>query len=180
MEFKCRRCVSTKAPGSDDQFPDLCDDCWSEVAMEPEAVMFRLVHRLGYEWQDKSLLTRAFYHSSYANSLSPRAEPNERLEFLGDSVLDLLSAEFLMVQMPDAREGRLSHSRANLVRASNLAMRARELDLGYLLYVGPGQEYVREVEGVLADTMEALIGAAYMDGGIAAARQVAVSSGVLR
>lgn len=138
----------------------------------------RLAQKLGYEWQDFDTLLLAFRHSSWANEQAPKAEPNERLEFLGDATLDLLSAEFLMAMMPDAREGVLSQARAQLVRASNLAARAKALGLGDLLMLGKGADYLREVESVLADTMEAVIGSAYRDGGIIAARVVAHHAGI--
>jgi ribonuclease-3 len=139
-----------------------------------------LAKRLGHEWTDIGRLVDAFFHSSWANEQVPRAESNERLEFLGDSVLDLLSAEFLMVKMPNDREGKLSQARAQIVCESNLAEMAKKLELGELLLVGKGADYIRRVPGVLADTMEAIIGAAYQDGGITAARQVVQASGVFR
>lgn len=139
-----------------------------------------LQKKLGYEWQDVTLLELAFAHTSWANEQTPKVQPNERLEFLGDSVLDIVSAEFLMVTMPEVREGVLSQKRANLVKTCALAARARELGVGHMLRVGRGAEYIREVEKVLADTMEAIVGAAYQDGGIDAARTVALMAGILR
>jgi ribonuclease-3 len=139
-----------------------------------------LEDRLGYTWTKYELLERALQHTSWANEQCPKTEPNERLEFLGDSVLDLLSAEYLMASMPESREGPLSMARANLVRTCALAQRARDLGLGAYLQVGKGAHNLREVESVLADTLEAIIGAAYVDGGITAARQVAYMTGVLR
>lgn len=126
------------------------------------------------------LLERALQHTSWANEQVPKTEPNERLEFLGDSVLDLLSAEYLMANMPESREGPLSMARANLVRTCALAQRARDIGLGEYLQVGKGAGNLREVESVLADTLEAIIGAAYIDGGIVAARNVALMAGVLK
>lgn len=139
-----------------------------------------LAKRLGYTWQNEELLLQAFCHTSWCNEQPSKCEPNERLEFLGDAVLDLLSAEFLMTKMPGDREGKLSQARAQIVRSCALASRATELGLGPMLLVGRGAEYLRDVESVLADLMEALIGAAYSDGGIQAARQVAIAAGVLR
>lgn len=137
-----------------------------------------LAARLGHEWRDRSTLELALVHSSYANPLG--LTPNERLEFLGDSVLDLLSAEFLMLKNPAEREGFLSQRRAELVRMCALAERARELGLGELLLVGKGCDYLRTVPSVLADVMEACIGSAYVDGGLEAARRVARNAGILR
>jgi ribonuclease-3 len=131
-----------------------------------------LEERLGYRWNESWLLLAALSHSSWCNEQVPKQTPNERLEFLGDSVLDLVSAEYLYVSMPTAREGALSQTRSKVVHTGALARRARELGLGDLLIVGKGADYLRDVESVLADTLEALIGAAYLDGGIAAARQV--------
>lgn len=139
-----------------------------------------LEKKLGHIWSNPDLLLQAFQHTSWCNEQTSRCEPNERLEFLGDSVLDLLSAEFLMSKYPDEREGILSQARAGLVKKDALAWRARELELGPLLLVGRGAEYLRDIPGVLADTMEALIGAAYRDGGLQVARQVAMAAGVLQ
>lgn len=146
---------------------------------ESQAVLIcNLQVKLGYHWTDHRRLFEAFRHTSWANEQVPRRVPNERLEFLGDSALDLISAEYLFVTMPSEREGALSQTRSKLVRTGALAQRARELGLGDLLLVGKGADYLREVESVLADTLEALIGAAYMDGGIAAARQVAHAANI--
>lgn len=137
-----------------------------------------LQEKLGYVWLDYGKLIRALIHTTWANE--HRDVPNQRMEFLGDSVLDLLSAEYLMAAMPDAREGDLSQKRANLVKTCALAQRARELGLGQYLQVGKGAEYLRDVESVLADLLEAIIGSAYLDGGMPAARAVAFRTGVLR
>jgi ribonuclease III len=135
--------------------------------------------KLGYFWSSQQKLVQAFIHTSWANEQVPKMEPNERLEFLGDSCLDLLSAEYLYVQHPQDREGALSQMRAQIVRTSALALRARRLGLGELLLVGKGADYLRDVESVLADTLEAVIGAAYLDGGLEAARQVAYAANIL-
>lgn len=139
-----------------------------------------LQERLGYEWTHSYLLEQALTHTSWANERTPKAEHNERLEFLGDSVLDFLSAEYLMAVMPGMREGPLSQTRALLVCTGALAQRARELQIGDLLQLGKGSLYLREVESVLADAMEAIIGAAYLDGGLMAARQVVLKAGILK
>ncbi len=141
---------------------------------------YKLAQRLKYEWTDIDRLIDAFCHTSWANEQIPRAESNERLEFLGDSVLDLLCAEFFMVKMPTAREGKLSQARAQVACEAHLADVARALGLGDLLLVGKGCDHIKKVASVLADTMEAIIGAAYKDGGIHAARQVVAASGILK
>lgn len=146
----------------------------------PFKAYLALATKLGYTWRDEELLIQAFCHTSWCNEQPLKCEPNERLEFLGDSVLDLLSAEFLMTKYPDEREGVLSQARAGIVKKHSLAQRAKELGLGSLLLIGRGANTLRETEGVLADTLEALIGAAYADGGLPAARQVAMAAGVLR
>jgi ribonuclease-3 len=138
----------------------------------------RLEEKLGYRWKDDSRLIHAFCHTSWANEQLPRQTPNERLEFLGDSALDLISAEYLYVMFPTEREGVLSQTRSKVVRTGALAERARSLGLGDLLFVGKGADYLREVESVLADTLEAVIGAAYLDGGLEAARQVVYAAGL--
>lgn len=135
--------------------------------------------RLGHVWKNKDLLIRAFSHTSWCNEQEDCPEANERLEFLGDSVLDLVTAEFLMMNLPEAREGRMSQVRAGIVKTDSLAEVAKSLNLGDYLRVGRGAQNIKSVKGVLADTMEAIIGAAYIDGGIAAARSVIVMSGII-
>lgn len=139
-----------------------------------------LQERLGYKFDHPYALEKALRHTSWANEQVPKMESNERLEFLGDSVLDLLCAEWLMTQMPESREGPLSQARAKLVCMPALAQRAKELGLGELLQLGKGSVYLREVDSVLADAMEAIIGAAYLDRGLQAARMVATNVGILR
>jgi len=136
-----------------------------------------LMSRLGHTWNDLTILELALMHSSYANQVG--CAPNERMEFLGDSVLDLLTAEHLMLKHPDQREGFLSQQRAEMVRMCSLAGKARAIGLGQLLRVGKGGDYLRNTESVLADTLEAVIAAAYIDGGLPAARTVAKTVGIL-
>lgn len=123
--------------------------------------MTRLQQVLGYWWQDPFLLREALVHSSYGNAY---AEPHsQRLELLGDSVLDLISAEWLLAQYPKADEGFLSQAREALVRESSLAELARRVELGQALIVKPGNDYLRTVESVLADAFEAVVGSLYRD-----------------
>ena len=123
------------------------------------------------------MLVRALTHSSYANANG--TEHNERLEFLGDSVLDLIAAEFLMIQHPPEREGFMSHRRAEMVRTCALAQRARDLGLNdEILVVG---DYLRSVGSVLADCMEAVVGALYLDSNdINEVRRLALEWGILK
>lgn len=136
--------------------------------------------RLDYQWSEREFLMQALRHSSWCNEQPSKPKSNERFEFLGDSVLDLLCAEFLMRKDPYAREGWLAQTRSSMVRESALAQRARDVGLGQFLIVGRGKDDIRMFDSVLADAMEAIVGAAYRDGGLEAARRVAVAAGILR
>lgn len=141
--------------------------------------IIHLQDRLGYKWRDRDLLLEAITHSSYGNEHN--LPHNELLEFLGDSVLDLISAEYLMAKFPGQREGHLSQARSEMVRTCALAQRARDLGINSILRVGRRAEYLRSVESVLADSMEAVIGAAYRDSGdINVVRELALKWGILR
>ena len=124
---------------------------------------------IGYEFKDKSLLQKALTHSSYANEqhLAPHSD-NERLEFLGDAVLELVSSEFLYVNYSDLPEGELTKLRASLVCEPTLAMAAEELSLGNYLNLSHGEDKTggRKRKSVLSDALEAVIGALFLDGGI--------------
>ena len=127
----------------------------------------RLEKKLGYLFIDGDLLKRAITHRSAGS------RHNERLEFLGDSILSLVIAEALYHQFPDVSEGDMSRMRATLVREKTLAELAREFDLGEYLILGPGElksgGFRRE--SILADALEALIGAIYLDAGMDVARE---------
>lgn len=129
---------------------------------------------LGYEFRDPSLLQRALTHASYVNESSEPLQSNEVLEYLGDAVLDMLVAEALVACMAEAGEGTLTRLRAMLVAEAGLAQVAQEIGLGEHLRLGRGEEAQggRERPGLLADALEAVIGAAYTDGGLEAARAV--------
>ena len=132
--------------------------------------------RLGHRFRDRSVLERALTHRSFANETWRSADRNyERLEFLGDAVLDLVVAETLMRELPDADEGRLTRARAALVNEGSLAEVARQLELGRALRLGHGEEQNngRAKPSILADAVEAVIGAVYLDAGYAAARNAA-------
>lgn len=127
-----------------------------------------LSRSLGYVFTQPQLLQRALTHRSYSQS------NNERLEFLGDSVLNCIVAKYLFDNYPDLSEGDLSRLRSNLVNQQTLFTLAQQLQLGELLLLGEGE---RKSAGfrrpsILADTMEALLGAVFLDGGFAAAQQV--------
>lgn len=130
--------------------------------------------RIGYEFQDVSLLERALRHSSFTNEKRmPKQECNERLEFLGDAVLELVSSEFLFKEYPKVSEGELTKTRASMVCEPSLAFCARDIDLGKYLLLGKGEEVTggRQRDSVTSDAMEALIGAIYLDSGFTNAKE---------
>ncbi len=123
---------------------------------------------LGYRFKRPELLLQAFRHSSYVNEQAdPNLRDNERLEFLGDAVLDLAISHLLMKRFPDAAEGLLSKYRSMAVNEAGLNKIARKFNLGEYLLLGKGEEQSRgrEKPSILANSMEALIGAIYLDGG---------------
>jgi len=131
--------------------------------------------RLGYQFRDESLLRLALTHPSVTpDSSRPAATPtNQRLEFLGDAVLQIALSTELYEKFPTADEGALTKSRARLVNARALAAQARAIGLGAELVLGRGEELQggRDRESSLADAFEAVLGAIYLDGGLAAARE---------
>ena len=134
----------------------------------------KLEKRAGYVFKDKSLLFHAMIHSSYTNEhRMSRSDNNERLEFLGDAVLELSSSDFLYREYPERPEGELTKFRASIVCEPTLAHCARELGLGEYLFLGKGEdaEGGRERDTILSDALEALIGAIYLDGGFANAKE---------
>ncbi len=127
---------------------------------------------LQYEFNNKDLLQEALRHSSYFNELANQnLKDNERLEFLGDAVLNLIVGHILMRRYPEVKEGELSRRRANLVNESQLAKMARSFELGAYILLGKGEIQTdgREKNSILADTYEALVAALYLDGGFDAA-----------
>ena len=133
-----------------------------------------LEQKIGYKFRDFSLLERAMMHSSYTNERHlPKYQCNERLEFLGDAVLELVSSEFLFKGSPKMPEGELTKTRASMVCEPSLALCARDIDLGSYLLLGKGEEATggRMRDSVTSDAMEALIGAVYLDGGFTSAKE---------
>jgi ribonuclease-3 len=128
--------------------------------------------RLGHSFRDENLLRLALTHPSVAHEANATLTHNQRLEFLGDSVLGLVLSRELFEKFPTADEGALTKSRAKLVNAGSLAARARTLDLGAHLILSRGEENTggRERASALADAFEALLGAIFLDGGFEAAR----------
>jgi ribonuclease-3 len=128
-----------------------------------------LEQKLGIQFQDKSLLHRALIHRSYLNEHPDfPLEDNERLEFLGDAVLDFVTGEYLYHRFPELREGPLTSLRSALVRRDTLAQFARQLDLGNFLWMGHGEAESggRERPATLCAAFEALVGALYLDQGL--------------
>lgn len=132
-----------------------------------------LQERIGYRFREEGLLRQALTHSSYANEKHmKKLSDNERLEFLGDAVLEIISSEFLYRNYPKLPEGDLTKLRASIVCEPTLALCTRELDLGEYLLLGKGENLTggRKRKSILSDTMEAVIGAIYLDGGFESAK----------
>lgn len=137
--------------------------------------MKTLEERIGYTFRDRSLLENALTHSSYANEHREAGMPsNERLEFLGDSILGLVVADHLYRTRPDLPEGDLTRIRAALVCEGSLVEVAKGLDLGSYLKLGRGEESGggRHRPSIQADAVEAMLAAVYLDGGIGQARRL--------
>ena len=133
-----------------------------------------LERQIGYEFQEKALFVKALTHSSYVNAHKMyKLQCNERLEFLGDAVLEIVSSEFLYGKYPKKPEGELTKIRASIVCEPTLAFCAEEICLGSYLLLGRGEDSTggRQRHSVVSDAMEALIGAIYLDGGFANAKE---------
>jgi ribonuclease III len=129
-------------------------------------------NKLGYTFQDRSLLTLAFVHRSFINENRLVTQHNERLEFLGDAILGMLISDYLYRCLPSTPEGQLSYLRSRLVEASSCVSYVQSLDVASYILLGKGERMNdgRGRESILADLFEAIIGAIYLDGGIEAAR----------
>ncbi len=136
--------------------------------------MKTIEEKIGYSFRDKGLLQTALTHSSYARDRNGLGDYNERLEFLGDAMLDAIAAEELYKVFSDREEGFLSRTRASLVCERFLFEVAQQLELGNYLRLGAGEKKTggRERPSILADAVEAIIGAVFLDGGYEAARSV--------
>ncbi len=136
---------------------------------------FEIEKKIVYEFRSKELLDEALRHSSFVNE-QPDADlrDNERFEFLGDAVLNLVVGHILMERYPNVNEGDLSRTRANMVNESQLAIIARAIDLGAFIRLGKGeiQTNGRDKNSILAGAFEALIAAVYLDGGFKAAFKI--------
>ncbi len=135
--------------------------------------MMSLESRLGYNFKNISLLKNALIHTSYANEVRNGVTSNERLEFLGDSVLSLIVSDHIFNEFSGMPEGELTRLRASLVCEKSLCSFARELDLGHFLYLGKGEDKGggRDRDSILADAFEAVLAAIYLDGGMDAAKE---------
>lgn len=130
--------------------------------------------RIHYQFKEPNRLKEALTHSSYANEHREKGLVcNERLEFLGDSVLSIVISDYIYRKFLDLDEGDLTKIRASIVCEDSLAIAAKRIDLGGALYLGKGEEHTggRKRKSILADAFEAVIGAIYLDGGIEEARK---------
>lgn len=128
---------------------------------------------IGYEFRNKELLFEALTHSSYANESKHQYKSNERLEFLGDSVLSIVVSEHIFEEYTDLPEGELSKTRATLVCEKSLANFAKEINLGDYIIFGKGEQLNggKERPSIVSDAFEAVIAAIYLDGGFEAAKR---------
>ena len=133
--------------------------------------------KLGYKYNNINLLENALTHSSYANEMKARGnkkiESNERLEFLGDSVLALITSEYMYLKLKDYKEGDLTKLRASVVCEGSLCVFAESLQIGEALYLGKGEisSNGRNRKSILADAFEAVLGSIFLDGGLDAAKR---------
>jgi len=152
-------------------FFDIKSD-WKD--MSEEYTLEILEKKIGYTFLKKELITQAMTHSSFSNEQKVnRQKDYERLEFLGDAVLELVSSQFLFEEMPDKTEGDLTKMRSSLVCEPSLAYCAKELNLGEYIRLGKGEEATggRMRDSITSDVMEAIIGAIYLDGGFDKAKE---------
>lgn len=138
--------------------------------------MNSLEEKLGYKFKNRKLLENALMHSSYANEVRNGTTSNERLEFLGDSVLSIIVSDYIYKNFPKLPEGELTRMRASLVCEKTLCTFSRELGVGEYLMLGKGEDKGggRERDSILADAFEAILAAIYLDGGMEPARNHAL------
>ena len=142
--------------------------------MQEKFTIAELEDRIGYHFSNQMLLRQAVTHSSFTNEQKINKYGHyERLEFLGDAVLELISSDFLYHTYPNEPEGKLTKMRASIVCEPALAFCAKDIELGSFLLLGKGEESTggRERESIVSDVMEAVIGAIYLDGGIEPAKE---------
>lgn len=139
------------------------------INMYKQDELKKLEGKIGYEFKEKGLIMQALTHSSFSNEQKINKFKNyERLEFLGDAVLELLSSRFFFETYPDMSEGQMTRLRSSMVCEPALAFCARDLSLGDYILLGKGEETTggRKRDSIISDVMEAVIGAIYLDGGI--------------
>ncbi len=130
--------------------------------------------KISYSFKNERLLRQALTHSSYANErYMPKLSDNERLEFLGDAVLEIVTSDFLYRTYRDVPEGELTRLRASIVCEQTLSLCTKQIDLGSYVYLSKGEDQTggRNRKSILSDAMEAVIGAIYLDGGFANAKE---------
>lgn len=145
---------------------------------ERQGALKELADKLGHQFRDLQLLEAALRHSSYVHEHPEESgQSNERLEFLGDAVLELVITQVLYQRFPQASEGQLSKARSGVVNEGRLAATAKGLDLGRYLLLGKGEESQNghQKPSILADALEAVTAAVYLDGGLEAAHQMLVA-----
>lgn len=138
-------------------------------------LLIELENRIGYCFRDVTLFKKSLSHKSYVNeNRLSELDHNERLEFLGDAVLELGISDMLMENFPGSREGEMSKLRASIVNETALSEVARDLNLGKYLFLGKGEEQCegREKNSLLADALEAILGAIFLDGGFDAVYKI--------
>lgn len=145
-----------------------------ESDMDEAEKLRNLQNIIHYTFKDTILLRQALTHSSFSNEVRlKRYQDNERLEFLGDAVLEVTTSEYLYLEHTEMKEGELTKLRASIVCEPSLAFCARSIQLGDYIYLGKGEDATggRHRDSILSDALEALIGAIYLDGGFASAKQ---------
>ena len=143
------------------------------IDLADEKRIRELERKIGYDFKNPNLLRQALMHTSFSNEHHlGKLENNERLEFLGDAVLELVSSDYLFHNYSNYPEGKLTRLRASLVCEQTLALCAREIPLGDFLYLGKGEDATggRDRDSIVSDAMEAVIGAIYLDGGMEPAK----------
>ncbi len=145
-----------------------------DMRKKSEAIQAALENKFNYHFSNGSILFQALTHSSYANEMRmPKESNNERLEFLGDAVLELVTSEYVYQENKDLSEGDLTKLRASIVCEQTLSTCARDLELGDYLLLGKGEDASggRIRDSILSDALEAIIGAIYLDGGFTNAKE---------
>ncbi len=144
------------------------------TSRKSETLLKTLENKISYHFSDPSVLFHALTHSSYANEMRMKKERNnERLEFLGDAVLELVTSEYIYKEHTNLPEGDLTKLRASIVCEQTLSACARDINLGEFLLLGKGEDISggRERDSILSDALEAVIGAIYLDGGFTNAKE---------